>query len=79
MSKKKRKPVPELPDLEPIEDAVVDARALVNCAYQVVVNGADAEGESSLLRIAVEKLDRAADQLDDAENQLARLRKETKP
>jgi hypothetical protein len=79
MSKKSKKCLPDLPDLEPIEYALVDARALVNCAYQIVVNGRDEYGESSLLRIAVEKLQSVAEQLDDAAHQLARFRKEAQP
>jgi transcriptional regulator with XRE-family HTH domain len=40
------------------------------------VDDHDAHGESAVLRFAVEALDRVADQLDDAQNQLARFRKE---
>ena len=76
MSKKKRNAVPDLPDLEPIEDELHDARALANVAYLVVVEGHDAQGESSVLRITLATLDRALDQLDDVADQLRRLRKE---
>jgi transcriptional regulator with XRE-family HTH domain len=43
------------------------------------VDDHDAHGESAARRFAVEALDRVADQLDDAGNQLARLRKELTP
>jgi hypothetical protein len=77
MSKKERKKVPKtLPDLEPLGNALADVHGLVNVAYQVVVNGDDTYGESAVLRFAVEAIDRVVDQLDDAERQLARFRKE---
>ena len=71
MSKKIRKAL----DLEPLVNTVADARALVNVAYQVVMQGQDVHGESVVLRLAVKALDRIGEQLDDADNQLSRFRK----
>lgn len=72
MKKKLRK---ELPDLAPIMYRLGEVCGLMRCAYKVVLNDRDDQGESALLGVALRKLCRAYDKLDSAEAQLSRLRR----
>jgi hypothetical protein len=66
----------QFPDLEAIVFAFADAQALVTVTYKAVAESDIAGAEANVLRMAVEALDRISDQLDEAEMQLDRFRRE---
>ena len=80
LRKQKKKTAAQLPDLQPILDAYLDAHAIIHTASYAIHNGDDNDQglATATLRQGVEAFDAANDLLEGAEMQLHRFRERGK-
>ena len=76
LGKQKKQTAAQLPDLQPILDAYLDAHAIIHTASYAIHNGDDNDQglATAALRQGVEAFDAANDRLEAAEMQLHRFR-----